>query len=144
MKKDMKIYLRGVLLLLAINFILFIASCDDGGSDTPTRTELISKTWKVNDGNVFIDGVKDLSQDYSALRFSFTKGGGYTFVADDTQSGSWVFNASETMILLDGGDDEEEILGVAKLTAGELHITFTIPKTFKDPEKTIRMELIPL
>lgn len=108
----------------------------DNDDDDPTNTDIISKTWTVSSYSVQ-NGVEGI--DRSGFTFTFTTAGSYTFNTPSAESGSWQFQtgSNDGVIVLDGSEQVQ----VLTLTATSLVLEFDSP-TFKDPNRTIRYNLV--
>lgn len=120
MKKQKNLWL----LFLAAG--LAISACKKDETPTPpTRTELLSKTWKPD--TVLVDG-QNLTLAFQNFRARFDANG--TFILSDpifgSDTGQWVFRNNETQIVLDPGSDEE-VWDINTLNATKLKVTIEDP-----------------
>lgn len=144
MKKINYVWLMLALVVLAVG----ITSCKKGGDDPKSKTELLSKTWKVQKATVggtqvYITGGGAANvEDFDAYRLTFT---GTTFkrVKSSTTSdeGTWSFANSEATIKFSTGTPAEA--NITTLSENELTISYTETTAPGKPARNVVLFLIP-
>ena len=126
-------------LLLAVAGVLAISSCsDDSGNLTPpTPTEILTRTWRMAEIEVYENGEEVSNTEYLNLSVSFTQdgsiqdGGNYTVdrvtPAFPNTTGTWKWANPEIKrnILLDAGTEDEATLEVTEIQADLIIAEFT-------------------
>lgn len=114
--------LKFIVLFLAVAGIS-LSSCKKE-DPAPTKKELLSKTWKINE--FYEDGQQINDPSLSSVRLTFNANGTYNSIGfGDNATGPWEFNADETRVIMDKGTVDEFTVSIATLTATSLKITFT-------------------
>lgn len=125
---------------LILFFVIVFISLSCKNEAELTRTEMITKVWKVQ--SVHINGTPDYLNDYSSYRFDFKVGGQYLSVNPMQNDGTWAFNESETMIILQTANGNEEV-EILELTDKRLKLQFIEPANDKQGEQVIVYTLVP-
>ncbi len=137
-----------LLLLLAAVLVLATSCKKDNPGPKPepdeeekgSRTELISKTWKVSAmqiNNAPAEGI-----DFSDYRFQFKKGGTYDITAGTLSgTGDWEFNSNEQKVIFDKGTDNQKTAAILSLTDSKLELEFTEAANGKTGEQKILFKL---
>lgn len=132
--------LFGLLVLAAL--YMATVSCEKAAE--LSETDILSVEWKVD--KVIIDGVKDESKNYSNYLFTFNRDLSYIFTEAPTEKveleGSWILSEDNKFLHLTGSSGTEIAVPLNKLTEENAELVFTIPATFKSPEKTAIFFLI--
>ncbi|QHT66644.1 hypothetical protein GXP67_08230 [Rhodocytophaga rosea] len=137
-------------LLLCI-LVSLLAACKGDDAKPKSKTEMISKNWKVRlvrVGNQVVysnpAGSTPNSQNYDAYRLNFTSATAFTLIDinGNTTSGTWEFdeNQNPKKITFSTGNPSE--VNVETLSDESLIVTYTVtnPKTGSNE---YRIELIP-
>lgn len=107
-------------------------------ADELSQSDIVSADWRVS--KVIIDGSLDESKDYSNYTFSFTRDLSYSFTeapAENVEiSGTWILSDDSKHLHLTGDSGTEIAIPINELTEEKAELVFTIPATFKSPEKT--------
>ena len=134
MKKILK-YSIALMLLMAST----VACKKDDENRPQTKKEMVTKKWSVQE--VLINSLPDNSQDYSSFSYQFNSDGTYSINNGGVQTGTWELNSSETIIILDKGTVNERLVDLFQLGENQMVIEITIPATWKEEEKVIRITL---
>lgn len=109
----MKNLSKVLLLFVALGVTLATSSCKK--EDEPTKTELLTKTWKISE--VYVNGQLDADPSYGMYRFTFTATGTYNITyTGGADNGVWEFNTDESRIIFDKGTADEDTWEVMSLT----------------------------
>lgn len=138
------IYMKNMvrIFFLSISALLFtfqFMACDDGGGGTPSKTELLTQpTWRlvsltVNGGSQPVSGYN--------IRFTSTTEGSGNYTASGAlltipNSGTWAFNTSETVVVLNGGPAGFRIV---RLEQDEMVLELT-QQNYKNGDVLLRFE----
>jgi hypothetical protein len=103
----------------------------------PTKKELLSKKWKVD--QVLVDSV-DVTFFFGNARFDFRSNNTVilTLPFEDPDTTVWAFNAAETQIII-GPPGDQEVLDILALTSVQLKVRIQDP----DEETLITMSPAP-
>jgi hypothetical protein len=118
------------LTFLVFLFAFLFAGCKKEDK-SPTKTDLIARTWQVNkvSGNVsgfqiiiYEKGKSDNAQDFSNFRMTFEKNGNVSIISNDGEklTGKWAFKENETKLEISG--EETTLFNLLQLTSGNLDI----------------------
>jgi hypothetical protein len=132
---------KTILLLLLLGFVTVACKKEED----PTRSELISRVWKV--ASVISNGSTDTQTDYSAYRLTFKSDGSYTFTNALTSitptTGTWELADNEQSLLLNKGTSAEQKAIIQQITSNNFDVSFTY-KNYKNGEIVLVFKLIPV
>lgn len=147
--------MKKLLLLSTLFFLLSAPACNKDDEDVaPTKTQLVSKTWKITElkvtiGTEVFDSLSVLPACALDNVVKILANGSYTYEEGATKcdpsdpqvvfSGNWSFQSNETKINLDG-----DIWDVVVLSPTLLKIRIVMPAEGEIPSFTIDITMVPM
>ena len=132
-------YINRVFILLC-SISMLLASCKKSDVIPATRTELITKAWRVN--QVVINGKADQSASYSSYQITFNADGTYTYMANGTtERGTWEFSSTEQQVILNKGAANEKVLTIVNLSSNNLEYSY-VTSNYKTGSMEVLFKLV--